>query len=170
MPRTTARLCFLALLLVAVKASLAAADQAFQVPFEYGSGRTAILLHVRINDKPALLILDTGSAHTILQPEFLGINPAELAPTRFGSSGGGFVGDAIGREITLQVGIRKWSKWRVAIMDLGQVLSAYSEKPDGILGLDFLQQFSQVTINIRDKTITFVGTGSDKFVSQLRVP
>src|SRR5262249_32312201 len=124
-------------------------------PFEYAEGRGSILLRVRVNEKPALLIFDTGASHTILRPEFLGMKPSELVPTE-ASSGGGFMGDAVGREVTLQVGNRKAAKRRVAVMDLSQVLSVYHEKIDGILGLDFLFEFRRVTIDVTEKTIVFV--------------
>lgn len=151
------RVCALALLLLSAKASPAAADRVSEkVPFEYAHGRESILLHVLVNNKPALLILDTGSAHTVLRPEVVGVNPKELISTP-AASGGEFIGDAVGREVTLQVGSLKWEKRKVAVMDLTQVLSVYPEKVDGILGLDFLKEFSQVTINIKDQTITFIG-------------
>jgi Aspartyl protease len=152
------RICALALLLLGAKASPAAADCASeQVPFEYAHGRNSILLHVLVNNKPARLILDTGSAHTVLRPEAVGLNPKELIPTHTASGGAGFIGDAVGQEVSLQVGSWKREKRRVAVMDLSQVLSAYQEKIDGVLGLDFFKEFSQVTINFKDKTITFIG-------------
>jgi hypothetical protein len=128
------RICALALLLLSAKANLVAADRiSEQVHFEYAQGRDSILLHVQVNGKPAFLILDTGSAHTLLRPEVVGVDPKELIPTEV-ASGGGFLGDAVGREVTLQVGSLKWEKRKVAVMDLTQVLSAYQEKIDGILG------------------------------------
>lgn len=156
---------WLALLLVNAKAGFLVAqstaksntaDQALTTPFDYSKSRNAILLHVRVNDKPAILILDTGSAHTIIRPEFLRIALSELQPTRLPPSGGGLVGDAIGREVTLQVGSWKWTKKAVAVMDISQALSFYAEKPDGLLGLDFLQEFSRVVIDLRAKTISFL--------------
>lgn len=125
------------------------------LPFECAEERGSILVQVRINDKPALLILDTGSSHTVVRPEFLGTKPSELVPTK-AAADGGFKGDAVGREITLQVGSWKLQKQRVAVMDLSQVLSVYREKIDGILGLDFLFRFSRATINFNDKTIMLV--------------
>jgi hypothetical protein len=47
-----------------------------------------------------------------------------------------------------------FKKWPVMVTDLSQVLSAYSEKPDGVLGLDFLQEFSNVVLDLKGKTIT----------------
>jgi predicted aspartyl protease len=136
-----------------------AADRTLQTSFEYSTSRNAILLHVRINDKLALLILDTGATHIVLRPEILGLNPKKLAQTKASSGGAGFMGDAVGQEVSLQVGSWKWEKRRVAVMDLSQVLSAYQEKIDGVLGLDFLTEFNQVTINVKDKTIAFTSKG-----------
>jgi hypothetical protein len=99
--------------------------------------------------------LDTGSSHTIVRPELLGIKPSELVPTHTASDGG-FMGDAVGREVRLQIADWKWPKQRVAVMDLSQVVAAYHEKIDGILGMDFLFEFRRVTINVKEKTITFV--------------
>jgi hypothetical protein len=163
MPDLTQRVLriYASLLLVLVpKASPGAADQTVKVPFEYASTRASILVHVKVNDKPAVLVLDTGSSHTVLRPELLNIAPSELSPTRQGSSGGGFVGDAIGAEVTLQVGTWKWQKWRVAVMDLSQVFAVYQQQIDGVLGLDFFQEFSSVTINMKDKTILCVHSKS----------
>jgi len=125
------------------------------MPFEYAEERGSILVQVRINDKPALLILDTGSSHTIIRPEFLGMKPSELIPTQT-ATGGGLKGDAVGREATLQIGRWKLQKQRVAVMDLRQVLSVYREKIDGILGLDFLFQFERVTMHFKEKTVVLV--------------
>jgi aspartyl protease len=150
------RICASLFLLLAPKASPAAADQVLKVPFEYANNRNSILVHVKIDEQPAVLIVDTGSAHTVLRPELLHIKPSELMPTRPGSSGGGFIGDAIGKEVTLQVGNWKWLKRRVAVMDLSQVFAVYQQQIDGVLGLDFFQEFATVTINVKEKTILFV--------------
>lgn len=130
-------------------------DKSLKIPFEYTSNRGSILLHVNINDKPALLIVDTGASHIVVRPEILGIKRSELSPSHVGPSGAGFTGDAIGREIRLQVGSREWPKARVAVMDLSQVVSGYQEKIDGLLGLDFFREFSSVTISVKEKTIVF---------------
>ena len=67
----------------------------------------------------------------------------------------GFSGDAIGQEVTLELGGRKWGKWPVAVMDLSEILSAYAGKIDGVLGLDFFQQFRVAVVDLAGKTITF---------------
>lgn len=148
--------CTLAFLLLSVKASLPAAPKgALQISFDYATSRASMLVRVLVNDRPAVLIFDTGSAHTIVRPELVGINPKELIPTQMARNGGGFMGDAVGREVSLQVGGFTWKKRAVVVMDLSQVLSVYTEKIDGILGVDFIKEFRQVTINVKEKTITF---------------
>jgi hypothetical protein len=123
------------------------------VPFEFAQGRGSMLISARINSKPALLIVDTGSAHTIVRPSVAGVNPRELAPPLVGA---GIIGDAVGREVTLEVGRQVWQRRGVAVMDLSQMLAAYRETIDGLLGMDFFLEFSQCVINLKDRTVTFV--------------
>ena len=154
MSRTVAKLCCLALLLVSAKASLVAADQIIQVPLEFATGRNALLLHVRINDKPALLILDTSSPDTVLQPELLGIKAADLTQKRRVLSQSNSPSSVINREVELQVGSSIWKKWRVKVKDQSESLSAYIDSPDGVLGLDFLREFSNVALDLERKMLT----------------
>ncbi len=41
-------------------------------------------------------------------------------------------------------------------MDLSRVLSNYQERIDGLLGLDFFLQFSQVALNLEDRAVTLI--------------
>jgi len=157
--RRYARVLLLALFLTPFQAHPAAADSVLKVPFEYADDRNSILLPARINDKPAVLILDTGAARTVLCPEVAGIDRKELVPSQTAEGGGRFIDDAVGREVALQVGNVKWEKRRVAVMDLSQVLSAYHQKVDGVLGMDFLSDFSLVTINTKDQILTLTRQG-----------
>jgi hypothetical protein len=127
--------------------------QRVSVPFQHAAGRGSMLVRVRVNRKPATLILDTGASHTIVRPALLGINPADLS--RPGARAG-VIGDAIGREVTLEVGDQAWPRRRVSVIDLTQVLSAYSERIDGLLGLDFFLEFSQAIINLKGRVVTFI--------------
>lgn len=112
-----------------------------------------MLISARINSKPALLIVDTGSAHTIVRPSVAGVNPRELAPPLVGA---GIIGDAVGREVTLEVGRQVCQRRGVAVMDLSPMLAAYRETIDGLLGMDFFLEFSQCVINLKDRTVTLV--------------
>jgi predicted aspartyl protease len=123
------------------------------VPFQYAVGSGSLLIRARINRKPAVLIVDTGSSHTVIRPALVGIDPNRLSLAR---PGAGVVGDAIGQEVTLEVGDGVWPRRRVSVMDLTAALSAYKEPIDGLLGLDFLFEFSQATINLKDRTLTLL--------------
>lgn len=68
----------------------------------------------------------------------------------------GISGDAVGSEVTLELGRHVWQRRRVAVMDLSPILSAYQEPVDGLLGMDFFLEFSQSVINLKERTITFV--------------
>jgi len=123
------------------------------VPFHFAADRGSLLIRARVDNRPAVLIIDTGSSHTILRPSVVGASASELAAPR---SGGGVIGDAVGREVTLEVGQRIWRRRKVAVMDLSQVLSAYKERVDGLLGLDFLLEFSQAVIHLKKRVVTFI--------------
>jgi predicted aspartyl protease len=45
------------------------------IPFELNHQFGSILVRVRVNGEPAVLLVDTGSSHTILSGTFLGLNP-----------------------------------------------------------------------------------------------
>ena len=123
------------------------------VPFEFAAGRGSLLVRARLDRREALLIVDTGSSHTIVRPSAVGVDPKELARPR---TGVGVVGDAVGKEVTLEIGDRIWTKRRVAVMDLSQALSMYQEKVDGLLGIDFFLQFSEALVDLKKRTISFV--------------
>ena len=112
-----------------------------------------MLIRARINNRTAMLILDTGSSHTILTPAAAGVNPAELAAPR---TGAGVIGDAVAREVTLEIGRKVWQRRRVSVMDLSAALSAYRERIDGLLGIDLLLEFSQAVINVKARTLTLI--------------
>src|SRR5262249_11741655 len=104
-------------LLLVLKASLGAADQiTLRVPIEFATGKNAFLIHVRINGKPALLVLDTGSPQTVLQPGILGIKSGDLVRGHSAAVGNDFHAHVVGHEIELQVGDMTWKQWQVRVM------------------------------------------------------
>lgn len=128
-------------------------DGELTIPFDFAADRGSLLVHARVDNRPALLIIDTGSSHTVLRPSAVGMSAAELVAPQIS---GGFIGDAVGREVTLEVGQRRWQRRRVAVMDLSQTLSVYRERIDGLLGLDVLLEFSQAVIHFKNRTVTLI--------------
>ena len=49
-----------------------------EIPFELNRQFGSILVRVRVNGEPAILLVDTGSSHTILSGNILGVNPLLL--------------------------------------------------------------------------------------------
>ena len=125
--------------------------QSVTIPFEFAASRRSMLFRARIDRRAALLILDTGSSHTILLPPAAGVSSAELASPR---TGGGIIGDALAREVRLEVGPLVWQRRRVSVMDFSAALAAYAEKIDGLLGMDFLFEFSEATIDFKRRRVT----------------
>jgi len=123
------------------------------VPFDFAADRGSLLVRARINNRAAILIVDTGSSHTILRPTAAGVSPAELRAPR---TGAGMIGDAVGREVTLEVGQWVWQRRRVSVMDLSAALSTYQEEIDGLLGIDFFLEFSQAVIDLNKRVFTFI--------------
>ena len=88
-----------------------------------------------------------------MRPSVAGINAGELAKPR---TGAGVIGDAVSQVVALELGQRAWPERRVTVMDLSEPLSAYQEKIGGLLGLDFLLEFSQVVINLKESLVSFI--------------
>jgi Aspartyl protease len=128
------------------------------VPIERSPHFGAILVSVRVNGKPAVLILDTGSNTTILSPEISGLNVARLPRAKPPRKGTGFVGDGRWGQATLSIGTRVWKDKRVLVVDTNDLSSAVQRKIDGILGQDILDEFKYVEINLEEKRLTL---GSD---------
>lgn len=128
------------------------------VPIERSPHFGVILVSVRVNGKPAALILDTGSNTTILSPEISGLNPARLPRANPPRKGTGFVGDGRWGQATLTIGTTVWKDKRVLVVDTKDLSRAFQRKIDGILGQDILDEFKYVEINLEEKRLTL---GSD---------
>ena len=128
------------------------------LPIERPAGFRVILVNVRVNGKPAVLIVDTGSSTTILSPEASGLDPINLeraAPPRKGT---GFVEDARWGEATLVTGTKIWKNHRILVADMKSVSTVMCQKIDGILGQDILYAFKYIEIDFEHKRLVL---GSD---------
>jgi hypothetical protein len=128
------------------------------LPIERSPHFGVILVSVRVNGKPAALILDTGSNTTILSAEISGLNPARLPRAKPPRKGTGFVGDGRWGQATLTIGTTVWKDKRVLVLDTKELSRAFQRKIDGILGQDILDEFKYVEINFEEQRLTL---GSD---------
>jgi Aspartyl protease len=123
------------------------------LPIERGAGFGVILVNVRVNGKPAVLILDTGSSTTILSPEASGLDPINLRHAAPPKKGTGFVEDARWGEATLVTGARVWKDHRILVADMKSISGAMCQKIDGILGQDILYEFNYIEIDFEHKRL-----------------
>jgi hypothetical protein len=79
------------------------------LPIEHDAVFGEILVNVRVNGKPAVLILDTGCG-TILSPEASSLDPTKLRRADPPRRGTGFVGDGRWGEATPVTGTRIWKE------------------------------------------------------------
>lgn len=147
----TITLAVLAIFLL-VAGSAAFAEE-IEVPFTICAYRHVILLTLQVNGHPRTFMVDTGANQSVVSPEAAGLSTAELHTANFTTAGAGYHGEAMWQELDLALGHRKWNRRPTVVMDLSAASRAFDEKIDGLLGEDFLAEFSEVTIDFKAKVI-----------------
>ena len=140
-------------LLLIMPALLRGSAQQIQIEYQQSRKFNAILIVARVNDKPAVLIVDTGSDRTIISPHLLVSEPAAgnfrvsfLAAHRNSPAAWG--------RATLQLSNRTWNELLVVVQDQKEVRQAFGQPIDGILGQDILGQFRRVIIDSEHHLLT----------------
>jgi Aspartyl protease len=133
--------------------SLAPSNQ-LVVPFEHNARQNALMIRATINNRPALLLLDTGARNSIISREIAGMTGEDLRGG-FSSGGPGFKGEAITMKTTVRIGEEQWHDHPVAVMNLAEVRRVFDGPIDGLLGEDLLCTFKQVTFDYPNKRIVF---------------
>jgi hypothetical protein len=122
----------------------------YEIPIEVNRDFGTILIRARVNGRPATLVMDTGSSHTILSSELLDVRPLVLDQASSPGKGSGFVGRAAWAKTNVEVGIRGWKDRRVLVMnDFREISNTMKQKVDGILGEDLLEEFEFVVIDYK---------------------
>jgi predicted aspartyl protease len=112
------------------------------------------LIKAQVNGRPAKLVVDTGSSHTILSSELLQVRPLALARADAPAKGSGYVGSAGWAKATVEVGTVKWSDHRVLVMnDFQDMSNSLQERVDGIIGADILREFNIVIIDFKNRRL-----------------
>jgi len=126
---------FLAVLLAAVSLSpvSAAPRETFSIPFRDFHG--LILVDVKVNGKPAILVLDTGAIQTQVDRKAMG-QSADLSVLY----------------VDLQISECRLRDFRILATDLTRILRDIPHV-DGILGEDWLRSFHSVHIDYRRHAI-----------------
>lgn len=124
-------------------ASLGAEE--LELPFVLDARKPALLVQVEIGDRAATLLLDTGSAHTILRPEIVGLTRFDLNKARFNENAIGMHVRGLWALTSIRLAGRRIER-KVAIVDF-DLASHYEARIDGLLGHDLLGEYKSVTID-----------------------
>lgn len=106
--------------------------KAYRIPF--ASVNPLILVRATVNGKPATLLLDTG---------------APLSMISAGSDGEPVQTEVDLQFVDLEFAEHRLPKRQIIAMDLSDVSRRAGTRVDGVLGQDFLSQFSSVRINYK---------------------
>lgn len=127
------------------------AGSTVEVPFERNRQFGSILVRVHVNGKPAILLVDTGSSHTLLSADILGVNPLFLERAAAPVKGSGLIGIAGWTTATIDLGTINWANRKVLVMDeFREISKSMKQRVDGILGEDVLNEFTSVAIDFKN--------------------
>ena len=122
------------------------------VPFHVK--HSLILLEAEINDKPRMLILDTGAQSTIVDVSALGsVQRFDLEHAHVNGNTAGSHGETEASTVDLKLGEKKWSDRVVGVMNLSEVSKRFGVPIDGLLGQDVLQEFSAIRIDYKKHVV-----------------
>jgi predicted aspartyl protease len=118
------------------------------IPFRCGGAFGLMLVRGEVNGIPASFILDTGSNHTIINSKFVR-GTRNFSHTVEPAEGSGYVGRGVFTKASLKVGPLTWRDHQIVVMDLGDISKSMGEDVGGLLGMDFVQEFRVMTVDIR---------------------
>jgi predicted aspartyl protease len=139
-------------LLLALTLGLGVAPQppnSVEIPLRSSHDFGLMLVEVRVNGKPAVFILDTGSNHTIVSSKLVDVATPSLRDAVTSKKSSGYSGNGIFTRASLAVGPVLWRDHRILAMDTHEISKSLGESVDGLLGLDFLNEFDTVVVDFR---------------------
>jgi hypothetical protein len=120
----------------------------YRLPFHSVNG--LILLDATVNNKPAMLLLDTGAQYAMVDKHAIGLvvnlHSAEM-------SAHGVRGEYVRHHATIDLAGFRWER-NVMVVDLSQIEKAFGAHIDGYVGEDLLREFSAVRIDYKAQTVT----------------
>jgi hypothetical protein len=124
------------------------------IPIELTSRFSLVLVRLEVNGRPATLVVDTGSSHTILSTQFLQLRGLALGADPSPSKGSGFVGRAAWIKATVHIGGEVLRDHEfLAMEDLPDISNAVGQKIDGIMGEDILKEFAVIEIDFKHRRL-----------------
>ena len=120
-----------------------------EIPLRSSHRFGLMLVEARINGSPAVLILDTGSNRTIVSSKLVDVTTPSLMDAVTSKKGSGWSGNGIFTKASLAVGPILWRDHEILAMDTSGISRSLGETVDGLLGMDFVNQFDIVFVDLR---------------------
>ena len=120
-----------------------------EIPLRSSHAFGLMLVEARVNGKPAVFILDTGSNYTIVSSKLVDVVTPSLKDAVTSKKGSGYSGKGIFTRASLAVGPVLWWDHRILASDTNEISKSLGESVDGLLGLDFLNEFDKVVVDFR---------------------
>jgi predicted aspartyl protease len=124
-----------------------------EIPFEYSRAFGLLLVKVEVNDKPAVMVVDTGSNETVVSPKLVNLSQRSLKDAVAMAKGSGYTGTAVIATVFLKVGPLSPKNRQILIMDLSGLSKSLGQDVDGILGMSVLKDFETVTVDLRHRKL-----------------
>jgi hypothetical protein len=119
------------------------------IPFQVSHSFGLMLIRAEVNGNAAILILDTGSNHTIISSRFVDVATPPLKDTVASEKGSGLSGRGVFTKASLKVGSLVLRDHPILAMDMKEVSKSFGENIDGLLGMDFLNEFETVVVDLK---------------------
>jgi predicted aspartyl protease len=150
-PLKSAPRCILAFVLAVagVVPAFPPASNPETIPFQVNRSFGVMLIRAEVNGNPATLILDTGSNLTTISSRFVDVAIPPLRDKVSTQKGSGFSGTGVFTRASLKVGPVVWRDHRILAMDTKEISKSLGENVDGLLGMDFLNEFEIVVVDLR---------------------
>lgn len=129
-----------------------------EVPFEYSRAYGLMLIKVEINEKPAVMVLDTGSNETIVSARRVVVKEFESKNAVAMAKGSGFPGTGAAATAQLRLGALSPKNCRILVVDLSELSESLGQEIDGVLGMSVLKEFELVSVDLKRHKLVLYGS------------
>lgn len=131
--------------------------RAEEIPFQFSRAFGLVLIRADVNGHRAVLILDTGSNHTAINSRFVDVASPGLRDTVSTEKGSPHPARGVFTNVSLmKIGPFVWRDHRILAMDMQDLSGILGENVDGLLGMDFLNEFAMVQLDLKRHRLTFM--------------
>lgn len=123
------------------------------IPFRFGESFRVMLVQGEVNGTRTWFVVDTGSNRTVINAKVAKVMALSLRERVRPAGGSGYVGNGAYLNATLKVGQREWRDRQIVVMDLEDMSKSMGLEVGGLLGMDFLNEFEVVVVNLRERTL-----------------